>query len=144
MIETLQELGKLLSSAPLTVHEVAVRLGTIQKEQEGDWPTEVKPHDSAFQIAQVQPEMGTNEPAWVEFQLAEDVSLSIRELQTAFGAYSELKRMPARLPKIAFKLDWPDMPYTCTLIVEVETESAGNLADGHAKSILMRRDIRLT
>lgn len=142
MTQTIRDLSKLLSSDPLTVETVAHSLGVIRQAQDGDWPAEVEPRDATFASILVQPQRGTETPAWVEFEISEGHIVTLGELEAAFGQYMILKRMPQQPNKLTFRLDWPSQPYTCTLIAEIPTFEIVRSAST-VQRLILRRDIRL-
>jgi hypothetical protein len=114
------KLCHLLSGDPLTVDDVRRELA--------DLPVR----------AAVEPEPGTDAPAFVRLTLSESSQLTLEVLQEAFGPYSRLPRSDRQAPlEFIFQADWVGTPYTCALIVEKEQDQPA------VQAVAVRRDIRL-
>ena len=100
---------------------------------------DVRPEVSELPLtATVEPEPGSDTPAYVRLLLPESSQLTLETLQESFGPYKKLPRMHRRTgDKFIFYVDWDEYPYTCALIAETSLEQAAILA------VTVRRDIRL-
>jgi hypothetical protein len=88
--------------------------------------------------ATVEPEPGTDTPAYIRLLLPESSQLTLETLQESFGPYKKLPRMHRRTgDKFIFYVDWPEYPYTCALIAET------SLDQEWVQAVTVRRDIRL-
>jgi hypothetical protein len=114
------QLCRLLSCDPLTVDDVRRELGELPVP------------------AAVEPEPGTDAPAFVLLRLPESCQLTLDALKEAFGSYSQLPRLHRQAPdEFIIYVESPGTPYTCALVVEQKQ-------DGSAiQSVTIRRDIRL-
>ncbi len=143
IIETLQKLCQVLSTAPLTAQETANSLGTIVEDMGKDLPVIFRPSDPSFREARIVRQVGTNEPAHVEMVLAKPGTLSVETLKAAFGNYSELPLQDLDdSDRIIFYVDIPNLPRTCAVIADLTPGKPG-AEDGTVIAVTVRRDIRL-
>jgi hypothetical protein len=143
MIETLQQLCILLSSASLTVQDVSASLGTISQDQGGSLAIEVHPSNPAFRKALIVRQLDTQEPSHIELKLAESSTLTVEDLSRVFGHYQELPALHWDRPQeIAFQGSSSNTPYTCAVLAEVIPGEQG-VIDGTATTVTLRRDIQL-
>lgn len=120
VLSMLKDLCHLLASDPLTVEDVQARLA--------DMPVK----------AAVEPEPGSDAPAFVRLSLRASGRLTLDSLQGAFGPFRRLPAMHRGAPEEHIcRLDHEGTPYTCALIAEKEPGDAAVLA------VSVRRDIRL-
>ena len=120
IVSILTAICRLLSRAPLTVDDVRPELA--------DLPLAVT----------IEPEPGTETPAFVRLVLPATSQLSLDILQEVFGPHSELPRLhPQAGAEFIFYVDWAEYPYTCALIAETSLEKAA------IQAVTVRRDIRL-
>ena len=120
VVSIVTDLCQLLSRDPLTMEDV-------------------RPEVSELPLtATVEPEPGSDTPAYVRLLLPESSQLSLETLQESFGPYKKLPRMHRRTgDKFIFYVDWAEYPYTCALIAETQLDQEG------VQAITVRRDIRL-
>jgi hypothetical protein len=143
IIETLQKLCQVLSTAPLTAQETANSLGTIVEDMGKDLPLIFRPSDPSFREATIVRQVGTNEPAHVEMVLAKPGTLSVETLKAAFGNYSELPLQDLDdSDRIILYVDIPNLPRTCAVIADLTLGTQG-VEDGSVIAVTVRRDIRL-
>ena len=135
MLAALQELISLLASDPLTVQQVAGRLGEVAEDLVASLA--VTPAVPIFQEVIIARSIDlttrepTDVPAFVRLVPAEPPSLET--LSEAFGPYREIPPQDLdRLPQAIFYLQLPEGPCLIALIAEV--------SDGQAVSITLRRD----
>ena len=120
VVSILMALCRLLARDPLTMDDVRPELA--------DLPVP----------ATVEPEPGTDAPAFVQLTLSKPSPLTLDALAEAFGSYSRLPRSDRQAPtEFIFYVDWPDFPYTCALIAEQALDQAD------LQTVTIRRDIRL-
>jgi uncharacterized protein (DUF736 family) len=143
MIDTIQKTCKILSSAPLTVQEVANKLGTLVQDQGGDSSLVVRLDDKDFSTALVARRFHSQEPAHVQLTLTKPSRLTVEDLRRAFGVWSELPSMNWNAPQeIIFYVDLLGTPRTCAIIAGIEPGEQG-LEDGTVMTLSVRRDVRL-
>ena len=143
MIETLQKTSELLSSANLTVQDVAKYLGTLVQDQGGDAGLIVQPNDVDFISVSVARRINSQEPAYVQFNLQGTKRITVETLHKTFGVWSELPNTNWNpLQEIIFYVDLPRMPKTCAIIANVEPGELG-LEDGVVVKLTIRRDTRM-
>ncbi len=120
VVSILIELCHLLSRDPLKLDDVRPKLA--------DLPI----------TAAVEPEPGTEIPAFVCLTLPESSHLTLDALREIFGSYSELPRLHRQAhAEFIFYPDWPGSPYTCALIAETKSKQAP------VRALTIRRDMRL-
>lgn len=120
VISILTELCQLLSSDPLTVEEVRLEVAELSL------------------ATTVEPEPGSDSPAYVRLGLGESSQLTLDDLPEAFGPYNKLPRMHRRgSDKYIFYVDLAGYPYTCALIAETLLDMQ------EVRAVTVRRDIRL-
>ena len=120
IVSILVELCQLLSRDPLKLDDVRPVLEELPL------------------AASVEPEPGSDIPAFVRLTLPESSQPTLDILRESFGSYSETPRLHRRaLAKFIFYPDSGDSPYTCALITEVESEHTA------VQAVTIRRDIRL-
>lgn len=143
MIETIRKTCEILSSDPLTVQDVAKKLGTLVQDQGGDLSLIVQPDDKDFTNALIARRYHSQEPAFVQLSMADRGKLSVEDLRKSFGAWSKLPSVNWNTPdQIILYVDLPGTPRTCALIADVEPGVQG-LEDGSVLALTVRRDIRL-
>jgi hypothetical protein len=136
MLAALQELISLLASDPLTVQQVAGRLGEVAEDLVASLAVTPAGPDLEEVIIARSIDLTTREPtdvpAFVRLVPAEPPSLET--LSEAFGPYREIPPQDLdRLPQAIFYLQLPpEGPCLIALIAEV--------SDGQAVSITLRRD----
>jgi hypothetical protein len=97
-----------------------------------------------FKTARLVRGVGKEDVAHAELTLSSSGSLSIAELEQAFGAFRTLPRVHPNQPlRVLFSLDDSKMSHTCAIIAEVQPGDRG-LDDGHVTGVTVRRDIRLS
>lgn len=120
LVSILSDICRLLSRDPLTMDEATSEVV--------DLPL----------IATVEPEPGTDTPAYIRLTLREPGRLTLDVLQKAFGDAKKLPRMHRRAgDKFIFIVDWTEYPYTCALIAETPMDEVT------VNSVVIRRDMRL-
>jgi hypothetical protein len=141
-IGAVKQLCQALSLERATVEDVAARLGSTLT---GDTSSiEVRPTTPVFKIARLVRAVGKDEVAHAELSLSQPGTLSVRDLQAAFGAYRTLPRIhPNQPPRVLFPVEDSGLPFTCAIIVEVEPGDGG-LEDGQVTGVTVRRDMRLS
>ena len=143
MIETIQKTCHVLSSASLTVQDVARELGTVVQDKGGDSELIIEPNDKDFATAVVMRRIHSQEPAFVQLSLAVANKLTVETLHKTFGVWSELPNVNwNQLQEIIFYVNLPGMPNTCAVIACVEPGEQG-LEDGFVVKLTLRRDTRL-
>jgi hypothetical protein len=140
MIDKIEQLCRLLSSAPVSPRQVADGFGTIVADHGYGSDLVVRPTDSAFSDVRVMRKIQTDEPSFVELAFADPEALSVARLTETFGDYSVVPRLHAdESESIAFEVERPHMPYRCTVLAQVQPGPRG-LADGTVAGITVRRD----
>jgi hypothetical protein len=142
MIDTIQNLIKLLSSDPLTSPQVAESLGKVIGEDKKHAPLPVQPRDSAFRdIKIMRKPNGT--PTSVTLSLSEPHRTTLADLRATFGDYNPMPRMNWQSPqRVMFQVDIPGQPYTCAIFADVQMGQEP--ADSSVvTAITVRRDMRL-
>ena len=118
-VSLLADLCRLMSQAPLTVDDVKADTAKLPLK------------------ASVQPEPGTDAPAFVRLELPDSCQLTLDDL-SEFGPYKRLPRLHREGPdEFIFHFDLPEYPYTSALIIEKLPD------EPTAKAVTVRRDIRL-
>jgi hypothetical protein len=135
MLAALQELVSLLASDPLTVQQVAEKLGTVAEDLVASLA--VAPADPSFKevIVARAIDLTTRQPSDVPalVRLVPAEPPSVEALAEAFGPYREIPPQDLdRLPQAIFYLQLPEGPCLIALIAEVR--------EGQAVSITLRRD----
>jgi hypothetical protein len=135
MLAALQEMVSLLASDPLTVQQVAAKLGVVAEDLGASLA--VAPADPLFEEVIVArgidlaTRLPSDEPAFVRLVPADPPSLET--LAAAFGSYREIPPEDrGQLPQAIFYLQPPEGPCLVALIAEVR--------EGQAVSITLRRD----
>ncbi len=142
MLETIQKTCELLSSAPLTVQQVAAKLGTLVQGQGGGSGLIVQPNDKDFTTALIERRIYSDEPAYIQFSMADPQKLTVDSLHKKFGVWSELPNVNWNaLQEIIFYVDLPGAPKTCAIIAYIEPGEQG-LEDGTVVRLTVRRDAR--
>ena len=112
MLSLLKDLCHLLSDDPLTVNDVQRALAEMPVK------------------AAVEPEPGTDAPAFVRLSLRASGQLTLDSLQEAFGSFRRLPSMHRGAPaEHICHFDLKDMPYTCALIAEKEPDLTKRLLE---------------
>ena len=120
VVSILTDLCQLLSTDPLTVDDVRLEAAELPL------------------ATTVEPEPGSDSPAYVRLVLGESSLMTLDDLQEAFGPHNKLPRMHRRgSDKYIFYVDLADYPYTCALIAETLLDQEG------VRAVTVRRDIRL-
>jgi hypothetical protein len=120
VVSILTDLCQLLSSDPLTVDDVRLEVAELPL------------------VTTVEPEPGTESPAYVRLVLGESNQMTLDDLQEAFGPHKKLPRMHRRgSDKYIFYVDLAEYPYTCALIAETQMDQK------EVQVVIVRRDIRL-
>ena len=120
IIDTLTDLCRLLSSAPLTVDDVERQVAELEVE------------------ATVHAEPGTDEPAFVHVKVPETSQVTLDALCETFGPYRQLPRPQRNAPvPYMFRVDRPDAPYTCAVVARKRPEQS------RIEAVDLRRDVRL-
>jgi hypothetical protein len=120
VIESIQEICTLLAGPPLTVQEVASKLGTLIEDQGGNLPLIVRPRDARFTQAMVTRQYGTQRPAYVVLTLTETTELRARALRANFGEYTLLpRRWEEKAPRIKFFLGEPAQTGSTSIIARL-------------------------
>ena len=120
IVSILEEICQLLSRDPLKLDDVRPVLAELPL------------------AAAVEPEPGTDTPAFVRLTLPDSTELTLDILQETFGSYSEIPRLHRQAPaEFIFYPDSNDAPYTCALIAEAVSEQEP------VQAVTIRRDIRL-
>lgn len=120
--------------------EIALSIGTIVDDSDGDLPITVQPSDTTFRTGQIVRQVGTAYTAHVKLVVAESPPLPIAMLQAEFGDYTEIpQRDLDRAPRIIFYVASPISAASCAVIAEVHPDAA-SVADGNATVIILRRN----
>ncbi len=120
IVSILNDLCRLLSRDPLKLDDVRPILVDLPR------------------AAAVEPEPGTDIPAFVRLIMPESNRLTLDTLQDPFGSYTELPRLHRQaLAEFIYYPASGDSPYTCALIAEAESKQAA------VQAVTIRRDIRL-
>jgi hypothetical protein len=99
---------------------------------------------AVFKTARLVPAVGTNEISYAELSLGQPGTLSVRDLQAAFGAYTSVPRLHPNQPsRVLFSVEDSGLSHTCAIIAEVEPGDGG-LENGQVTGVTVRRDIRLS
>jgi hypothetical protein len=137
-IDTIQQLCSLFFNRSLTTVAISDRLGKVLNDRGSDLPVDVQPADPVWQAARIIRQVGTDKPAHVDLTLANPTSLSVKDLASAFGAYSELPLRSLDLPpRILFDVDSPDSSESCVVIASVKPGSRG-IENGSITAVTIR------
>lgn len=129
MLDTLKAMIALLSPASVTLKDLQPKLGSVVKSYPNN--THLKPQDAHFSHIDVVQQYQSEQVAYVDFTLAEPVSLT--ELQSAFGE-SRIVVPDGKQPRqAAFTLKQPD---------HIAVIASLNRKGTEAVSITLRRDVR--
>jgi len=141
MMGTIQRIAKLLCTEPLTATEVANAVGTIAEDYGGNLQIVVRPGDAAFTEAHVTREYGTQVPSSVRLTLADPKAMTVAELRSTFGEYSQPPRLHYdSATAIVFDEIYRASPsLSCALIAEV-VPGAHGVDDGTIATLSLRRD----
>ena len=145
MIETLWETCQVLTKAPLSVEEVAEKLGKILQNSGGNAPVIIQPYDLSFKEAMIVREINSNsnEPAFVKFTLSKPGQLPLSVLSDRFGNYSVPPKVHFNSPtKVIFYLDQTNSPYNCAIVADFQPEDQ-EVEKGRINAVTIRRDIKL-
>lgn len=139
MIETIQEICTLLAGSPLTVREVASRLGTLIEDQGGNLPLIVRPRDASFVQAMVTRQFGTQRPAGVILTLTETAELKVSALRANFGEYTLLPRQRGeKAPQIKFFLGEPAQIGSTSIIARLIPGEWENIDAGRVSELTLQ------
>ena len=120
LVAILESVCRLLSQDPLNLDDVRPELADLPLR------------------AIVEPEPGTDTPAFVRLPLPDSSQLTLDTLREVFGSYSELPRLHRQAPsEFIFYPDWDGSPYTCAIIAETMSEQ------DPVQAATIRRDRRL-
>lgn len=137
MMDALQSLAALLASDPLTVAQVAARLGAVVTDYGSN--VVVAPTDPVFAEANIARQVDrktldpVETPAFVILTPAAPVPLA--GLTAAFGPSQEVPGPGDDPPELIFYLPMPGQPCAVALIARVRHDAAVRLT--------LRRDVRL-
>lgn len=139
--ETIQQLCQVLARIPLTAIEVATSLGEILEDEGPDGDIIVQPAEPAIKAAVVVREIDSEEPDFVELEMAKKGRIRLSALREAFGPYSELPPLHEDSPaKVAFYVKSPETSVTCAIVADV-TAKGRNLEKGKIVTVMIRRDV---
>ena len=137
MIDTINELCRVLSAETVTVDDVVAVTGHTPTS-EGIHSTLIQANSDSFSRILIQ--TSSDVPSSVELSLAEEITLG--SLREEFGDYRTVPRVHPEDPaRVAFSVDTGDA-YTCTIFALFDPlTKAGD--DTPIDSLLIRRDMRL-
>jgi hypothetical protein len=139
MIESIQEICALLANSPLTVQDVAAKLGTLIEDQGGNLPLIVRPGDASFVQGMVTRQFGTQWTAGVILTVAETAELTVKALRATFGDYTPLRRQwGEEAPRIKFFLGEPAQIGSCSIIAKLMPGEWENIDDGTVSELTLQ------
>lgn len=143
MIETIRSLSQLLMTESLTMDQTIASLGTVKEASYLNESVVVNHTSTAFRFARVQRDMESDAPYYVELALADGVTLTVADLQRAFGAPEPGVRMTTTSLEQPLSLKWY-MPgsgrdYRCSMSAYLASGSTGKKTDRIIR-VRLRRD----
>jgi hypothetical protein len=134
--DTIHDLCALLASDPVTVEEVALRLGAITERLGEGMGLVVAPAAAWASTATVTPAPGGDAPHLVTLDVAPATPIAVDALARRLGPHETRRGHHLDdAPRAHWTVDDPSRPFTCSVAAE--------LSGGNATTILLRRDPRL-
>jgi len=132
-----------LSAEPKPVLTLAAGLGECINDWAPGLPAILKPHHPSVREAQIIPVFDGSQAEQVWLRFTNAAQLHVRDLKKAYGEYRKIPGLHMQSPvKLAFEVDLPTHPYTCSLVAELDGEK-GALKNRGVAALTLARDIRL-
>ncbi len=143
MIQSIDDLIRLLETDPVTLEQAAATLGTIAVDHGDRAALELKPFDTRFRTIELFRQPGTRSVYSVDLVPADDQTLTVDELGKAFGPYEDASSTHFDVPReIIIYVDHGETtPYTVALIAKVPVGTR-DLGPARVLEITLRRDPR--
>ncbi|HEX2691577.1 MAG TPA: hypothetical protein VHN14_33425 [Kofleriaceae bacterium] len=143
MIHEIQELIRMLSTAPLGADEVARRIGSVIEDNGPTGGLRIRPSNQRLGAAIVFRDAATGAPTLVRLEPAVDQHLTVAALRDAFGPYQNLGASRFEEPaELLFRAEPRSTPYTAVVIARLDQPGVDPAIAGVA-SVTLRRDPRL-
>jgi hypothetical protein len=139
MIELIREMIGFLSREPLTVEDVAARVGSVTEDAGGSIPIRIRPGIAGIELARLMRDPDSGLPDALEFEFAPDMRPPVKALREALGDYRQTLTHRGRPHEILFHPPAAGTHWKIVLIASL-IEHGGEIDESSAARLVFRRD----